>query len=178
MRGFNRAIIAGNLARDPEVRYTVNKKTVARFAVAVNNRYKDANGEVKESTDYINVVAWGNWAEICGKYLKKGSPVLIEGRIQTGSYEAKDGSGKRYTTEINMSSMVMLGSGQGDSGSGGGYSRSSSGMDSQSYGAQTSRDDDFGMSIGESGFGGDTSQGFADDMGGMSDKDNSSGIPF
>ncbi len=178
MRGFNRAIIAGNLTKDPEMRYTVNKRAIARFTVAVNYRYKDANGEFKDSTDYINVVAWGSWAEICGKYLKKGSPVLVEGRIQTGSYDAKDGSGKRYTTEINMSSMVMLGSSQGDSGSGGGYSRSSSGMESPSYGMPSGGDDDFGRSIGESGFGGDTSQGFADDMGGMSDKDSSSGIPF
>ena len=100
MRGFNRAIIAGNLTNDPEVRYTVNKKAYCRFTVAVNNRYKDNNGEYKDSTDYINVVAWNQIAETCGKYLKKGSPVLVEGRIQTTSYDAKDGSGKRYTTEI------------------------------------------------------------------------------
>ena len=105
MRGFNRAIIAGNLTRDPEVRYTVNKRAYARFTVAVNNRYKDANGEYQDSTDYISVVAWGATAETCGKYLKKGSPVLIEGRIRTGSYDAKDGS-KRYTTEV--SELVAL----------------------------------------------------------------------
>ena len=177
MKGVNRVIIAGNLARDPEVRYTVNKKTVARFSVAVNYRYKDNNGEYKDGVDYIPVVVWGPQGESCGKYLKKGSPILIEGRITTRSYDAKDGS-KRYVTEVNADNVVFLSSGQGGTDSGGGYSRSSSGMDSQSYGAQTSRDDDFGMSIGESGFGGDTSQGFADDMGGMSDKDNSSGIPF
>lgn len=178
MRGFTRAVIAGNLTRDPEVRYTVNRKAFARFTIAVNNHYKDANGEFKDSTDYINVVAWGNWAETCGKYLKKGSPVLIEGRIQTGSYDAKDGSGKRYTTEINMSGMVMLGSSQGGE-SGGGYSHSSSGMDSPSYGMQpTVGDDDFGRSIGESGFGGDSSQGFADNMDGMSDRNSGSEIPF
>ena len=115
MRGFNRAIIAGNLTQDPEVRYTVNKKAFARFGVAVNNRYRNANGEVQENTDYINVVAWNATAETCGKYLKKGSPVLVEGRIRTGSYDAKDGSGKRYTTEIWIENMVMLGSGQGSS---------------------------------------------------------------
>ncbi|MBQ3653837.1 MAG: single-stranded DNA-binding protein [Synergistaceae bacterium] len=178
MRGFTRAVIAGNVTRDPEVRYTVNKKVFTRFGVAVNTTWKNANGELQENTDYINIVVWGPLAETCGKYLKKGRPVLIEGRIRTGSYDAKDGSGKRTSTEIFADNVVFLGSGQGGSDSGGGYSRSSSGMDSQSYGAQTSRDDDFGMSIGESGFGGDTSQGFADDMGGMSDKDSSSGIPF
>ncbi|MBQ9903389.1 MAG: single-stranded DNA-binding protein [Synergistaceae bacterium] len=166
MRGFNRAIIAGNLTKDPEVRYTVNKKAFARFTVAVNNRYKDANGEWQENADYISVVAWGSTAETCGKYLKKGSPVLIEGRIRTGSYDAKDGSGKRYTTEIWVDSMVMLGS--REQGSSGGMS--SGGRPS---------DDDFGKSIGESGFsGGGFSQGFADDNNGMPDAGSEGGIPF
>ena len=102
MNGLNRAIIAGNLARDPDVRYTVNKKAYTRFTVAVNYRYKDANGEYKDSADYIPVIVWGAQAESCGKYLKKGSPVLVEGRIQTGSYDAKDGT-KRYTTRVKAS---------------------------------------------------------------------------
>ena len=59
MRGFNRAIIAGNLTRDPDVRYTVNKKAYARFSVAVNSTWKDANGELQENTEYINIVVWG-----------------------------------------------------------------------------------------------------------------------
>lgn len=153
MRGFNRAIIAGNLTRDPEVRYTVNKKAFARFSLAVSNRYRNTNGEIQETTDYINVVAWNATAETCGKYLKKGSPVLVEGRIRTGSYDAKDGSGKRYTTEVWVDNMVMLGSGQG----GGSFSQSS-GMNSQMPGS----DSDFGSSIGESNFGGNMPQGFAD----------------
>ena len=182
MRGFNRAIIAGNLTRDPEVRYTVNKKAYARFTVAVNNRYKDANGEFQDSTDYINVVAWGNWAETVGKYLKKGSPVLIEGRIQTGSYDAKDGSGKRYTTEINMSGMVMLGGpGQGGDSSGGGFSqKSSAGNDTSSpYGMPVPSDSDFGQSIGDRGFGGssDTSS-FPQDFAADTNSMDGSSIPF
>jgi single-strand DNA-binding protein len=163
MNGFNRAIIAGNLTNDPDLRYTVNKKAFARFGVAVNNRYKNANGEVQESTDYINVVVWGNQAENCGKYLKKGRPVLVEGRIQTSSYEAKDGSGKRYMTEINASNVVFLGSGQGSpsgqsSSSGESYPSSSGGYQMPS---SMGGDSDFGRSIGESNFGGDSSQGFA-----------------
>ncbi len=158
MRGFNRAIIAGNLTKDPEVRYTVNKKAFARFTLAVNNRFKNANGEIQDSTDYISVVAWNATAEICGKYLRKGSPVLIEGRIRTGSYDAKDGSGKRYTTEVWVDNMIMLGAGQGSSsGSGSGY------QSSESYSQiPSSMNDDsgYGMSIGESNFGGDISQGF------------------
>ncbi len=171
MRGFNRAIIAGNLTRDPEVRSTVNKKTYARFTLAVNNRYRDANGEFQENADYINVVAWNNNAEIAGKYLKKGSPVLIEGRIRTGSYDAKDGSGKRYTTEIWVDNMIMLGSREGVSGSGG----QASGMGSSQY-DMPQVGDDFGSSIGDSGFSGNFTQGFANDNNGTSG--DSSGIPF
>ena len=175
MKGFNRVIIAGNLTKDPEVRYTVNKKAYARFGVAVNNRYKDANGEFQDSTDYINVIAWGNWAETVGKYLKKGSPVLIEGRIQTSSYDAKDGSGKRYTTEINMSNMIMLGSREGVSSSGG----QSSGMGASTpYDMPMPSGEDFGSSIGEGGFsgGGSYTQGFANDNNSMSG--DASSIPF
>ena len=174
MRGFNRAIIAGNLTKDPEVRYTINKKAYARFTVAVNNRWRNANGELQDNTDYITVVAWGNNAENAGKYLKKGSPVLVEGRIRTGSYDAKDGSGKRYTTEIWVDNMIMLNSrGQGgDSG----YQQSS-GTIGVDYGA--AGDDSFGKNIGDSGFGGEGfSGGFADNDNGMSDTTPDSGIPF
>lgn len=175
MRGFNRAIIAGNLTRDPEVRYTVNKKAYARFGVAVNSRWRNANGELQENTEYINVVAWGNTAETCGKYLKKGSPVLVEGRISTSSYDAKDGSGKRYSTEVIIDNMIMLGSRE-QGGSGSGY-QPSSGTDYGSSGGYVPDDGDFGKSIGESGFGGDGfSQGFADDNNNNGSSD--SGIPF
>ena len=174
MKGFNRAIIAGNLTRDPDLRYTVNKRAYARFSVAVNYRYKGENGEYQEGTDYINVVAWGTLGETCGKYLKKGSPVLIEGRIRTGSYEARDGSGKRYTTEIMADNMTMLGSRE--------QSGSSSGQPSSyqpSFGGYSPSDDDFGKSIGESGFGGTFSPGFADDdNSGIADAGSDSGIPF
>ena len=180
MRGFNRAIIAGNLTRDPEVRYTVNKRAYARFTVAVNNRYKDANGEFQDSTDYISVVAWGATAETCGKYLKKGSPVLIEGRIRTGSYDAKDGT-KRYTTDISVDNMIMLSSREGGDNSGGGYSqKSSAGTDTSSpYGMPVPSDSDFGQSIGDRGFGGssDTSS-FPQDFAADTNSMDGSGIPF
>ncbi len=141
MRGLNRVIIAGNLTRDPELRYTASKKAYARFMLAVNSRYRDANGEYKDDADFITVVAWGNTAEISGKYLKKGSPVLIEGRIKTGSYDAKDGSGKRYTTEVWVDNMIMLGSGK----QGGNYDLPAVGDDSMD-------DGNFGSSIIEKGF--------------------------
>ena len=173
MNGLNRAIIAGNLARDPEVRYTLNKKAYARFTVAVNNRYKDANGEWKDTADYIPVIVWGNQAESCGKYLKKGSPVLVEGRIQTGSYDAKDGSGKRYTTDLNADKVIFLGSREGGSDSG---SRSSS---SSPYDTPAPSQADFGSSIGDGGFGGGSfSQDFAKGSSSMPDGFDGSSIPF
>lgn len=169
MKGLNRTIIAGNLARDPEVRYTVNKRAWARFSVAVNYRYKDNNGEYKDGVDYIPIVVWGAQGENCGKYLKKGSPVLIEGRITTRSYEANDGSGKRYSTEINADNVIFLSSGQNNTGGYSSYSPMAPGSPA---------DDEFGKPIGESGFsGGGFAGNFAstnEDSNGMSE-DN---IPF
>ena len=168
MNGLNRVIIAGNLARDPDTRYTVNKRAYSRFTVVVNYRYKDANGEYKDSADYIPVVVWGNQAESCGKYLKKGSPVLVEGRLQTGSYEAKDGSGKRYTTDVLADKVIFLGSRQGNFGP----------QDSPSFGADMPSSSSFGKSIGEEGFGaGNFTQDFANDNNSMPESDISS-IPF
>jgi len=109
-RGFNKVILMGNLARDPEVRYSVDRKAMARFSVAVNNSWKDKNGDLQESVDFIPVVVWGPMAENCEKYLAKGSRVLVEGRIQVRSYEAKDGSGKRYATDVVASGVTFLGS--------------------------------------------------------------------
>ena len=108
MRGFNRVIIAGNLTRDPEVRATINKRSYARFGVAINSKWRNQNGEIQERTEYINVVVWGPMADNCGKYLKKGSPVLIEGRLQTNTYEARDGSGKRTTTDVVADNVQFL----------------------------------------------------------------------
>ena len=177
MRGFNRVIIAGNLTRDPDVRYTVNKKAYARFGVAINSTWKNANGELQESTEYVNVVVWGVMAENCGKFLKKGRAVLVEGSLRTTSYEAKDGSGKRTSTEVNADNVVFLGSGQG--GSDGGFQQRQSGSSSP-YNMPVPSDDDFGKSIGESGFGGGGfTPGFAGGNSGIPDNmDDSGGIPF
>ena len=180
MRGFNRAIIAGNLARDPDVRYTVNKRAYARFAVAVNYRYKDSNGEYKDSVDYINVVVWGPMAENCGKYLKKGSAVLLEGRIQSSSYEARDGSGKKYYTEVNAENVQFLGGGQqgnNQQNSGGNFSRGSN-PDFSGMPDYLPSDDDFGKSIGESGFGNFSSGGFGNSLAQSPNLTDESDIPF
>jgi single-strand DNA-binding protein len=105
----NKAILVGNLGRDPEVRYTPGGTAVANFTVATSERWKDkTTGEMKEQTEWHRIVAWGRLGEICGEYLSRGKQVYIEGRIQTRSWE-KDGV-TRYTTEIVAQEMKMLGS--------------------------------------------------------------------
>ena len=106
---INKAILVGNLGKDPEVRYTPGGTAVANFTIATTERWKDkTSGEMKEQTEWHRIVAWGRLGEICGEYLSKGRQVYIEGRIQTRSWE-KDGV-TRYTTEIVAQEMKMLGS--------------------------------------------------------------------
>lgn len=145
MRGFNKAIVMGNLSRDPELRYTVNKRAFIRFTVAVNYSWKDQNGEFKESADFVPVVAWGPLAENCSKYLRKGSGVFVEGRIQTGSYDAKDGSGKRYTFDVLASTIQFVGAKRSDEGASSTPSQKPD--DSFRYGTQPA-----GKSVRERGF--------------------------
>lgn len=96
---MNTVQILGNLGKDPDIRATGTGKTVATFSVAVKRKYTTQQGEGKELTDWINVVAWGNLAEAVGNQLKKGSRVFVEGRYSTRSYEDKSGN-KRYVTEV------------------------------------------------------------------------------
>lgn len=106
MAGVNKAIIVGRLGRDPELKYTPNGTAVCSFNVATSEQWKDGSGEKRERTEWHKIVAWKRLAEICGEYLKKGSQVYIEGRLQTRDWE-KDGV-KRYTTEIVINNMQML----------------------------------------------------------------------
>lgn len=103
---LNRAQIIGNVTRDPEVRIAGAQK-VATFGVATNFTWIDQNGQKKEKAEFHNVVAWRKLAEICEQYLKKGTKVYIEGRIQTRDWEGEDGV-KRYRTEIVADNMIML----------------------------------------------------------------------
>ena len=119
---INKAMIYGNLTRDPELRAMPNGNQVCSFAVATNRNYKDGDGNRQEQVEYHDVVAFGKLADIMGQYLKKGRPVYVEGRLQTRSWE-QDGV-KRYRTEIIADNMIMLdskgmggGSFGGDSGS-------------------------------------------------------------
>ncbi len=111
----NKAILVGNLGADPEIRYTSGGQGVANFRIATNRVFNDRNGQRQEQTEWHNIVAWGKLAEICEKYLKKGSSVYIEGRIQTRSWDDQSGQ-KRWTTEIVAQQMTMLGSGGGSRG--------------------------------------------------------------
>src|SRR5271157_1509778 len=105
----NKAILIGNLGRDPEVRYLPSGQAKASFTVATSDSYTDRSGAKQERTDWHNIVVWGKQAELCGQYLKKGRQVYIEGRISNRSYDAKDGSGKRYITEIVAQRVQFLG---------------------------------------------------------------------
>ena len=103
---FNKAIIAGNITRDPELRTLPSGQSVTNFSVASNRRYTDQSGNKQEIAEFHNVVAFGKWADICSRYLTKGMPILVEGRLQTRSWQGQDGL-KRYRTEIVMEFMQM-----------------------------------------------------------------------
>jgi len=121
MAGVNKAILIGNLGRDPELRYTQNGQAVVTFTLATSENWTDKSGERVERTEWHRIVVWGKTGEICAQYLSKGRTVYVEGRIQTREWEDKDGN-KRYTTEINAQTVQFLGGPRGEGGSGGGGS--------------------------------------------------------
>ena len=99
MPTLNRVQLIGRLGKDPESKFTPTGKKVAHFSLAVSNRWKDKSGETKESTEWVNIEAWGRLGEVCQEYLKKGSLVFLEGRLQTDKYEDK-GETKYYTKVV------------------------------------------------------------------------------
>ena len=128
---INKAIIVGNLGRDPEMRYTQDGQAVANFTVATSERWNDRQtNERREQTEWHRVVCFRRLAEICGEYLHKGSKVYVEGRLQTRSWEGQDGQ-TRYTTEIVAREMKMLDS---RGGGGGGFGPDDSGPPPQNRG--------------------------------------------
>jgi len=110
---LNRAQLIGNLTRDPEMKQIPGGQVVTTFSIATNFTWNDQAGQKQEKVEFHNIVAWRKLAEICGQFLKKGSKVFIEGRIQTRNWEAEDGS-KKYRTEIIADSMIMLDGKKGD----------------------------------------------------------------
>lgn len=109
MASVNKVILVGNLGRDPEVRYMPNGDAVCNFSIATTDTWKDKTGEKQERTEWHSIVMYRKLAEIAGEYLKQGSPVYIEGRLQTRKWQTKEGQ-DRYTTEIISDKMQMLGS--------------------------------------------------------------------
>ena len=106
MPALNRVQLIGNLGKDPETRYTPSGKKACSFSLAVNHRWKSSEGEIKESTNWFNVEAWGRLGEICQEYLNKGRLVYVEGRLQSDRYE-QDGE-VRYFTKVVASNVQIL----------------------------------------------------------------------
>ena len=106
MPTLNRVQLIGRLGKDPESKFTPTGKKVAHFSLAVSNRWKDKSGETKESTEWVNIEAWGRLGEVCQEYLKKGSLVFLEGRLQTDKYEDKGET--RYYTKVVAQTLQFL----------------------------------------------------------------------
>ena len=106
----NKAILVGNLGRDPEIRTTPSGQSVAKFSLATTSRWKDRDGNRQERTEWHNIVCWGRQAEIAGQYLTKGRQIYVEGRLQTDSWEDRETGKKMYRTEIVCDNFQMLGS--------------------------------------------------------------------
>ena len=138
-RGINKVILVGNLGNDPEVRYSNNGAAIANISIATTESWKDRNtGEQQERTEWHRVVMFNRLGEIAGEYLRKGSQVYIEGKLQTRKWQDQSGQ-DRYTTEVVASEMQMLG-GRADGGGGGGYqSRPAAPANNYSGGGQSSQ---------------------------------------
>lgn len=140
-KGVNKVLLLGNVGKDPEIRASQGGMTIASFTLATADRQKDQTGQWTDKTEWHNLVAFGRTAEIVRDYVKKGSQLFIEGKIQTRSWDDKESGQKKYRTEILVNDMSLLGGKGGGEGAGssGGYERSgsyaSSGAQSGGYGS-------------------------------------------
>jgi single-strand DNA-binding protein len=126
-KGVNKVLLLGNLGKDPEIRTTANGMTVATFSLATAERAKDSTGNWVDKTEWHNLVAFQRTAEIIRDYVKKGSQIFVEGKLQTRSWDDKESGQKKYRTEILVNELTLLGGGSGRSEGGsssGGYSSS------------------------------------------------------
>jgi single-strand DNA-binding protein len=129
-KDLNKVQLTGRLGKDPETRYTPQGSPITKLVIASNRRWRTAEGEDREDTEWFNVVAWNKLAEICSQYLQKGSRVYIEGRLQTHSWDDQATGQKRYMTEVIANDMIMLDSRRDNMG--GGYEEGDAGFqDSQ-----------------------------------------------
>jgi single-strand DNA-binding protein len=127
MNGFNKVILAGNLTRDPELRYTPSGTAIAKFGLAINRKWRDSNsGELRDEVTFIDVDAFGKQAETIGQYMKKGSAILVEGRLKLDQWEDKQTQQKRSRLGVVAESFNFLGSGQSREGGGGDFNSGTS----------------------------------------------------
>lgn len=113
MANFNKVILAGNMTRDPELRYTPKGTAIAEFGLAINRKWKDeATGETKEEVTFVDINAFGRQAEVIGQYLKKGRPVLVEGRLKFDTWDDKQTNQKRSKLKVVLESFSFLDSGE------------------------------------------------------------------
>ncbi|MEE2727104.1 MAG: single-stranded DNA-binding protein [Candidatus Latescibacterota bacterium] len=140
-RGVNKVILIGNLGGDPEVRYTPDGVAVANFSLATTESWKDRNGERQERTEWHRLVLWRQLAEIAKNYLRKGSKLYVEGKLQTRSWDDQSGQ-KRYTTEVVVNEMEMLDSREGGGGNMGGGGSDPGPSQPPPYNPQGGDDDD------------------------------------
>ena len=131
-KGVNKVFLLGNVGKDPEIRATAGGMTIASFTLATADRAKDASGNWVDKTEWHNLVAFQRTAEIVRDYVKKGTQLFIEGKIQQRSWDDKESGQKRYKTEILVNELSLLGGRPSGEGGGGGYSKSSSGSSSAS----------------------------------------------
>lgn len=129
MASLNRVFLIGNLTRDPELRYTPSGSAVANIGLAVNEKYKDGSGDWKDKANFFTIVAWGRQAEVANEYLSKGSPVLIEGKLQQRSWENQQGE-KRSVIEVVATNIQFL-------------NKANSGRQDDDPGFDSSGDDDY-----------------------------------
>jgi single-strand DNA-binding protein len=127
-KSVNKVILVGNVGKDPEIKFASNGNAVASFSLATTDRTKDQGGNWTDRTEWHNLVAFQRTAEIIRDYVKKGSKLYVEGRIQTRSWDDKETNQKRYRTEIVVNDLVLL-SGRGEGESGGSYARSGGSFD-------------------------------------------------
>jgi single-strand DNA-binding protein len=114
MANFNKVILAGNLTRDPELRYTPKGTAIAKIGLAINRKWRSESGEMKDETTFVDVDAFGKTAETIGQYLKKGRPVLVEGRLRYETWEDKQSGQKRSKLGVVMESFQFMDSGRGE----------------------------------------------------------------
>lgn len=132
MRGFSKAIIAGNVTRDPEMRTTTSGSQVCSFAIAVNRSFKDSSGNQQDQVSYLDCVAWGKSAEIICQYVHKGSSLLVSGRLEQRSWEDKSSGQRRSRVEIIVEDFSFIGNNNGGGNNSGSYSNNNSASSSNS----------------------------------------------